>query len=360
MRGDVPDRVPIWFWGVQPDGPPRDPTIQPVVDAYLEFGDIIHWCGAGPGIFYSASEALTVEGETRPSELADFDEQVTVYHTPAGDLTQIVYASRSGKPSYHKKYPIESEQDIERFLSVPYVPPRPDCSGFFGVDSRLGDTGIAMFSLGADPMYSLNRLTGSEVFARWSIERRDMLSEVIDVLLRRTLDWLEWVLAQQVGPLFGYVGPELCIPPLQSPTDFEEWVVRPNRVIHDAIHEAGGTVLVHSHGLMDQVLEGFVSMGADALHPVEPPPMGDVTLADAKRRVGADLCIVGNVQEDDIWRMPQDQFREMVADTVRVGMEGGGFILSPTSTPFSWPNITDRAQDNMLALLEVGLDVGRY
>ena len=53
-------------------------------------------------------------------------------------------------------------------------------------------------------------------------------------------------------------------------------------------------------------------------------------------------------------------FREMVADTVRVGMEGGGFILSPTSTPFSWPEITERASDNMIAMLDVGLDVGRY
>jgi len=41
-------------------------------------------------------------------------------------------------------------------------------------------------------------------------------------------------------------------------------------------------------------------------------------------------------------------------------MEGGGFVLSPTSTPFSWPQITRRAQDNMMALLDVGLDVGRY
>lgn len=361
MRGGVPDRVPVWFWSIAPGGPQRHPTIQPVVDAFLERGDVIQWWpGASPGIFYSASDQVSAETEVRPSELPDYDERVSTYHTPAGDLTQVIYASRVGKPGYHKKYLIESEQDLERLLSVPYVPVRPDCSGFFELEARLGDGGIAMVSMGADPVYALNRLTGSELFAIWSVERRGMVSEVIDIFLQRTLDWLEWVLGQGVGPLIGYVGPELCIPPLQSPRDFEQWVVEPDRAINETIREAGGLAFVHCHGFMDQVLEGFVRMSADALHPIEPPPMGDVTMADAKRRVGRDLCIVGNVQEDDIWRMPQTQFREMVAETVRVGMEGGGFILSPTSTPFSWPQITRRAQDNMMALLDVGLDVGRY
>ncbi len=87
--------------------------------------------------------------------------------------------------------------------------------------------------------------------------------------------------------------------------------------------------------------------------------MGDVTLAQAKSRVGGDLCIVGNIQHHDICTMPEREFRELVAETVSVGSEGGAFILSPTATPFGWPEMSDRAQRNWLALLEVGLDVGR-
>jgi uroporphyrinogen-III decarboxylase len=163
-----------------------------------------------------------------------------------------------------------------------------------------------------------------------------------------------------VGPLFGYVGPELCIPPLQSPRDFEEWVVGPDAEINDLIRAAGGLSLVHCHGRMGPVLEGFVRMGASALHPIEPPPMGDVTLAEAKARVGRELCIVGNVQEHDIQRMPTAQFRAMVAQTVTEGMAEGGFILSPTATPFGWPEMSRLARENWIAMLEVGLAVGSY
>jgi uroporphyrinogen-III decarboxylase len=111
---------------------------------------------------------------------------------------------------------------------------------------------------------------------------------------------------------------------------------------------------------MGPVLEGFVRMGATALHPVEPPPMGDVTLADAKRRVGGQLCLVGNVQHHDLCRMPNDRFRKLVAETVRTGMEGGRYILSPTATPFGWPTMEPLEHANWLALLEVGLEVGVY
>lgn len=261
---------------------------------------------------------------------------------------------------------LETRDDVERFLSVEYVPPRPDCASFFELDGELGDRGLPIAQTICDPMYALNRITGSETFALWSVEERDLIDEVIALFTERILAYTRWLVARGVGPLFGYVGPELCIPPLQSPADFERWVVAPDRQIADLIHEAGGLMLVHCHGGLDPVLEGFVRMGADALHPIEPPMRdgtgmaGCVTLADAKRRVGDDLCIVGNTRHHDIETMPPAQFREMIAETIRVGMEGGGFILSPTATPFGWPTMTDRARENWLNMLDVALEVGRY
>ncbi len=331
-----------------------------MVDAYLERADLIHWWSPGAGTFLSASDKVTSATEKRPSALPDYLEQVTTYTTPAGELTEVNYASLEGKPGYRKKPLLETEEDVEKLLSVPYVPPRPDCSGFFDLDRQLDERGMLIVSVPSDPMYFLNNLTGSETFAIWSIEKRGLIEELITEFLRRIRDWVEWVISQGVGPLFGYVGPELCIPPLQSPRDFEEWVVEPDREINDLIRDAGGHVLVHCHGRMGPVLEGFARMHASALHPIEPPPMGDVTLAEAKVRVGRDLCVVGNIQHHDICTMPNSQFRRLVEQTVKTGMEGGRFILSPTATPFGWPTMSDLARTNWLSMLDVGLEVGRY
>ena len=88
--------------------------------------------------------------------------------------------------------------------------------------------------------------------------------------------------------------------------------------------------------------------------------MGDVTLAEAKQRVGRDLTIVGNIQHHDVETMPTSQFRRLVEETVRTGSEGARFILSPTATPFGWPTMPGLARDNWLAMLEVALEVGGY
>jgi hypothetical protein len=358
LRGGLADRVPIWGWGVHPWLGEVHPSMQPVVDGYLERADTIHWWGADAGVFLTASDQVRVRGEERDSGHPDFAEHVAIYETPAGELREHNFVSRSGKPGYRRKYLLETEEDVARLLSVPYVPPRPDCTSFARMEAELGDRGCLMVTVPSDPMYLANNLIGSERFAIWSLEKRSLLDELIGEFARRVRDWVQWVISQGVGPLFGYVGPELCIPPLQSPRDFEHWVVGPDRAINDIIHAAGGLVLAHCHGRMEAVLEGFVRMRCDALHPIEPPPMGDVTLAEAKRRVGGDLCIVGNIQHHDLCTLPTPQLRLLVAQVMRTGKAGGRFILSPTATPFGWPTMTALARENWLAMLEVGLAEG--
>ena len=59
----------------------------------------------------------------------------------------------------------------------------------------------------------------------------------------------------------------------------------------NVIHDAGRLAWVHCHGKMNPVLDRFIEMGVDCLNPVEPPPMGDILLSDAKRRAGGGTSI---------------------------------------------------------------------
>ena len=47
----------------------------------------------------------------------------------------------------------------------------------------------------------------------------------------------------------------------------------------------------------------IVGMGADAIDPLEPPPLGDVTLDDVRQRYGEQLVLFGNLEVVDIERM---------------------------------------------------------
>ncbi|HQK92425.1 MAG TPA: uroporphyrinogen decarboxylase family protein [Armatimonadota bacterium] len=351
-RGGQPDRVPVRIWGVEPGMEPPHPVYAPLVAAAQERTDMVASWAAATGVFMTVSDEVSVRTEERPSRHAEYRDSITTYTTPAGEITSVFTFSPAGRPGYTAKYLLETREDIERLLSIPYVPPRPDVSSYFEKQERLGDEAPICVGFGVDAMYAVNSIMGSETFAIMSIEDRATLRRLLDVFQQRTYEYLEYLLQQGVGPLFGYVGPELCIPPLQSPMDFDEFVVPYDRELADLVHRYGGIMWVHCHGRMGPVLEKFADMHADCLNPIEPPPMGDVTLAEAKRRVGGRLALEGNIQSGDFYRVTPDQMRRLVRRALEEGAPGGGFTLCPTSTPWNDPTVDGQTIDNWLAFID--------
>jgi hypothetical protein len=360
-RNGQPDRVPIRIWGATPDTETPHPSFQPICDLSARTDLVGGWEPGNTGVFGSASEAVSVDHHDRPCDVEGHQEVVTVVKTPAGEMRSVYYKPLlPGVPGYQKEYLISSLEDAKRYLSIPYVQPEIDCSGFAEVDAAMGDRGVVMCPLGPEPMYHINALIGSELFAIWTVEERELIRELIQTTFIRTRDFLKQELAAGVGPLFGYVGPELCIPPLQSPHDFREFVVGYDQQLIDLIHDAGGTCWVHCHGKMSPVIGMFVEMGCDVLNPVEPPPMGDVTLAEATARVGDKMALEGNIQQGDFYRLSPSQMDERVRTAIHEAGPGGGFVLCPTSSPWQSARVDRVVTDNYAAFVEAGLRYGRY
>lgn len=112
---------------------------------------------------------------------------------------------------------------------------------------------------------------------------------------------------------------------------------------------------MHCHGKISRILENIASIGIDGLHPLEPPPSGDVDLEDAKKRIGDKFCIIGNVQLDTLVRCGREKIEMECREAIRKAAPGGGFILEPTATP-----LPDTPIENILAFINAGRDNGRY
>jgi len=359
MRRQPVDRVPVKIWGAAPGFKTIHPSFDPILEAALDRSDIFDSWSMGFGIFGSATTEVTEHRETLPCEIQDYERHIRRYDTPAGVLETIDYHSPVGKPGYTKKHLIETVEDAERFLSIPYVPIREDTGPFFQKQEELGERGVVLAGF-SEPMYSINHLTGSEVFAMWSVEQRDLLHTLIGEMYRRIHDRLEYQLQQGVGPVFGFVGPELCIPPLQSPTDFQEFCVAYNRKLCDLIHAHDGLVWCHCHGAVQELLDGFLEMEIDVLNPLEPPPMGDVDLAVTKAKVGHRICLEGNIEKGEFYTATTERMRELVREAIAAAAPGGGFILCPTSSFHEWSEASDTYVANYLAFLDEGLRAGVY
>lgn len=131
------------------------------------------------------------------------------------------------------------------------------------------------------------------------------------------------------------------------------------------IHDHGGRVIVHHHGNISGILERIADLGADGIQPIEEPPIGDCTFADAKARIGVGndrergVCLVGTVQYDDFERLTPDQMEALVKRQIRAAAPGGGMILAPTAGPYA-ANLTERQQANTLRFIEAGHKWGQY
>ncbi len=143
-----------------------------------------------------------------------------------------------------------------------------------------------------------------------------------------------------------------------SPGDYRQFVLPAERHVIEAFGAAHPEVPVYTHtcGLLSDRLELLEETGTAGIDTLDPPPLGDVDLADAKRRVGERLFLKGNI--DPINTVLRGTPAECAAETRRcldIAMPGGGYILS---TACSVP--PHASPENITALFVAAEQYGRY
>ncbi len=351
------DRLPVRVWGVHALDEAwvaaQDESYRPVLEATLAHGDFVGNWGPGQGMFYSAAEC---PADTATEDRGDWVLHRTTVHTPGGDLQWAYQASKSGLPGMQTEFMVKALADLDKVLSLPYEPLRPDCGGFHAAAERLGERGVAHCHL-PNAVSLLHELMGSERLAVWSLEHRSRLLEVHEVCHQRCLDLLRWLLDQGVGPVFTLFGAEYVAPPLHGPRDFRDFSTRTDAEMARLIHDRGGLLHIHCHGPVGAVLEQFAELGCDCLHPIEPPPMGDVTLAEAVRRLGHRTCLEGNIQIGDLYAGRTAEVIAQVRHNIEI-TACRGYILSPTASPHT-PVLEPLTVRNYLAMIKTAAEYGR-
>lgn len=266
---------------------------------------------------------------------AGFDRQVSVLHTPKGDLRSTYLLSRQGQPGLSETCFIKSREDAEAYLSLPMPEVRGDAASFFEADRAMGHRGIVVIGLGLNPAGFVAELCGSETFAMLTVTDRDIIHELCQRQMNVILNTVRFLISQRVGPFFSMLGEEFVVPPLHGPKDFHDFNVRYDKPIVDCLHDAGGRIHIHCHGSIRKVLRGFLDLGADVLHPFEAPPMGDITPAEAKALVRGRICLEGNIQIAAMYESTTEEIRRQTTALIDAAFDDHkGLIVSPTASPY--------------------------
>ena len=136
------------------------------------------------------------------------------------------------------------------------------------------------------------------------------------------------------GRLWRIYGPEYASPPYLHPRLFQEYVVNYDKPMVKAIHASHGYARIHSHGRLRLILAAIAATGCAGLDPIEPPPQGDMCLAEVRELVGEQMVLFGNLEASDLENLPAADFREKVRTALAEGVGGRGFVLMPSACPY--------------------------
>jgi uroporphyrinogen-III decarboxylase len=141
-----------------------------------------------------------------------------------------------------------------------------------------------------------------------------------------------------------------------SPDFYKKFVLPFESQIASAVNYLGKHVYIHTCGSINDRLETMADSGVTGIECLDPPPIGNVQLEEAKERVGHKIFIKGNI--DPINMLLQgstEDIKKDAAQRIDIAKPGGGYILS---TACSIAPYTRR--ENVQVLDEVAKEVGLY
>ena len=117
-----------------------------------------------------------------------------------------------------------------------------------------------------------------------------------------------------------------------SPQIFDAFVAPYDGPVIEALHRAGQRVVYHTCGGMMPLLETIAAMNPDAMETFTPPSMGgDTKLAEARRRLGETVCMIGGFDQLHYFSgCSPEETRKAVRTCFEDAGEGGRYILAPS------------------------------
>jgi hypothetical protein len=349
MRGGRADRVPIILHGFECRS--LEDLKQPEARQIgRRICDQIHY-------FHGCNSFVNRYLVTPPQRIKDVrrenrNGQVTVtteIDTPKGKLTAVTCQNPISQTVWTVKYPVETLDDIEKIRSVPWeAPPQlapPDLS-------KLGDSfetrGIVYANI-SSPFVCAAGMMPYQYFLELCATHLDLMKELTDTCRERILRILDVILSERTVEYVWMGGCEWLTPPMGSPRLYKELVQDFERPVIDSIHAGGAICHVHCHGNVRSTLELVIQRKADYFEPVEPPPDGDITFAEAKAAAGGRITLGGNVE----FRILSNENADVVEQATREAFKGGKtrMVLQTSAGPIS--PLTPRMVENYNRMIDV-------
>jgi len=356
MRGEPVDRAPIWlregFFYTQPlaeadsfaNGWQADPLYRELYYELAPHVDVIRgWGGAilGKSLGGWSNRFMMIPPEYIHSKREvvgpDLERSFGTVVTPRGDLTYVNEFRRGHDTAWHVKTLVQSVDDLKKLASVPYnfdpTTVEQSLTEYEQTKTALGDRGVLRLGF-SSPMVCISGAMNLETFLEFSLTQKPLFHELMAQITYRNLTLIDAIFkGRELDTTVNIGGSEQCTPPMMPPQAFDEYVVPYEGQMVERLKSYGILVNCHCHGKVRHALQCMVDMGIDSTDPVEPPPAGNVTWAEARQIAGNDLTLIGNFEFDALCFAETDHIRERVREMLSKGTRR--MIMGASAGPIS-------------------------
>ena len=343
-RHEGVDRVPcsprISYWLMEHYG---DASLATILRAGKEFGFDPHHNGS---VFWSPFELGArdsydlpdVEYSVTSSEEGDFDVAARTFRTPAGALTDRLCIPPRGdrrfgmSPNpFRTEHLVKTRDDLGALRYLLPDPTRVSLAPYFRQVEQVGDDGLVQLNIHSAVNHRAGEMMATEDLMMLYYDDQSFFAELMDIGHQQQLAEIRTALDAGVRHFFlnWYYN---SMSAGWSPRFWTGCFQPQLREACELIHAAGGTANYYDDGKCMAIVDLVADAGIDVLETLTPPPVGDVDLAEVKRRIGDRVCLKGYVDLIYVLKLGTP---ELVDQTVREALETAGptgFVLGTSDS----------------------------
>jgi uroporphyrinogen-III decarboxylase len=331
MAGRSPDRIPwiprlqIWY-----DAHKRRGTLPSRYQGWT-VRQIEHDLGMGTPardgrVFRTGLHDVEVQTEKRGNEVR------TRYVTPVGTVSTLERSSEileqggiSGTREVEQMIKGPADYPVVEYI-VEHTAIIPTYDEYLAYENEVGEDGVPLVSIGADPMYRvLRELIGYNNAFFHLHDYPDLVAHLLGVLKEQAAVIQEIVLD---SPARLILHGEHFDSQMTPPYLFREHMLPHFRALTERLHERGKVLACHADADTSLLLDLILESGFDMAECFVTAPMVPLTLEQARETLGTRVIIWGGIPSVMLCDPVSDQaFEEYMRNLFRTIAPGDAFIL---------------------------------
>ncbi len=351
MSGGIPDRVPVIPQICHPHairalGMDFRKTMIEALKNPLLVDELVLACCRSYGV-----DGIRIWIPADPIDIFDDGENVWELDKSGKKVGRLDFMGGGRIVPLNEKPILESNEDVDKIRALS-ADELLKTEKFQSTKEIVDDIKDEFFMIGHPDSFTfayVASMRGKEQAMIDLMERPDFVKEIInkgtEISIQRSIAFAKiGIDALYIGDTFGgLIGPrafkEFCLPAFKR---FVKTLKQYNVLIY-----------LHICGNSTKLFELMADTGVDCIEPLD--PLGGVVVADAKRRVGHRVALMGGVNTVTLAQGTLDEVIEDCKRCIREGAPGGGYILAagdmlPTET----------SKEKVEAMIRIAKTYGRY